>query len=157
MAVPTHLIRGSSDAFVGPDLTLYRFLTPLQAFDGSRRYARSISKLPRPGWSDDFSEDEVNTGRFLQAAGSANAMTVEVSTGEKGGGLDLYTVGRADNDKSTSPPTVPIHFGDNVVMVYPNEVFKAQEAADIFYFYYLNDSVPEEYSLRKFGVDKLPI
>jgi hypothetical protein len=62
----------------------------------------------------------------------------------------LCTIGRPERaDDSTT--LVPIS-GTRVVRVRSNEVFTADEAGEIFYTYYLTESVSEIYVLRELDV-----
>ena len=159
MAAPTHVVSDmTSDteikSYVGPAVTLYRFQVPLRALNGMDFFARSISKLPRPGWPEDFTQDELVATHFLQAGGSSDAMTVEVRKDAPDGVQRQYKLGHQQESTSEgvspSPPTaVEIRIGDNVERVFPNELFSADEAAEIFYFYCRRDNVPSKYVLRK--------
>ncbi|MCF8572145.1 hypothetical protein L5G32_17945 [Gordonia sp. HY002] len=153
MAVPTHIIdNGKYASWVGPNEDLYSFLTPLQVMDGENRYMGVMFQLIRPGWNGDLSQEELDHSRenFVQAAGSSEAMTVEVRSGH-GESACLYTVGRlpADSRDKSGSPSVEVRRADNTTLIFSDEVFNAEEAADIFYHYYKNDSIPEPYFLRK--------
>ncbi|MEV7800616.1 hypothetical protein AB0O14_16125 [Microbacterium foliorum] len=84
---------------------------------------------------------------FMQAAGSADAMTVEVRLPGPDGESHLYTVGRPDPADGTTA-LIPIS-DDRAVRVFSNEIFTADEAAVIFYTYYLTDAVSQPYVLRE--------
>lgn len=84
---------------------------------------------------------------FMQAAGSADRMTVEARLRGPDGETHLYTVGRPEpTDGATT--LIPIS-DDRAVRVFSNEVFTADEAALIFYTYYLTDAVAQPYVLRE--------
>jgi hypothetical protein len=84
---------------------------------------------------------------FIQAAGSAEALTVEVRLiGEDGEGR-LFTVGKP---QPADGPTVLLPISaERAVRVRSNEVFTAGEAAKIFADYYLTDAVAGTYTLRE--------
>ncbi|WP_431071492.1 hypothetical protein [Microbacterium phyllosphaerae] len=84
---------------------------------------------------------------FMQAGGSADAMTVEVRLPGPDGESHLYTVGRPEPADGTTT-LIPIS-QDRAVRVFSNEVFTADEAAVIFYTYYLTDAVSQPYVLRE--------
>lgn len=154
MAVPTHVVNAMDyEMWLGPDETLYSFRTPLDALDGRTRYARVMWRLPRPGWEQDFTDAEIADAKtaFLQVGGSAQEMTVEVRLPGGQGRTGLFTVGRPPAADLTSPPSVTIHVGEYPTRVYPNEVFAAAEAADIWFYYYKNGAVPPSYVLRPTG------
>lgn len=84
---------------------------------------------------------------FMQAAGSADAMTVEARLPGPDGETHLYTVGRPEPADGTTT-LIPIS-DDRAVRVFSNEVFTADEAAVIFYTYYLTDAAAQPYVLRR--------
>lgn len=87
---------------------------------------------------------------FVQAAGGADGITVEVRLLGPNGESRLYTIGRPEPaDDSTT--LIPIS-RTRAVRVRSNEVFTAHEAAEIFYTYYLTESVSEIYVLRELDV-----
>jgi len=55
----------------------------------------------------------------------------------------------------TGNPQVRIEFngGQNHTLVYPDEVFDATEAGDIFFAYFQTERVPDKYVLRLFDLD----
>ncbi|WP_156876582.1 hypothetical protein [Microbacterium luticocti] len=85
---------------------------------------------------------------FLQAAGTAEAMTVEWRKLGDDGKVRLYTLGRGG--PRDDEPTIPIHFNDGeaVTYVYPDEVYDATEAGDIFVDYYHHETLTDHYALR---------
>lgn len=117
----------------------------LGSLDGDGKYTYIIWRGDDPtsivGFGDQTSDS------FLQAAGSADAMTVEVRLPGPDGESHLYTVGRPEPaDASTT--LIPIS-DDRAVRVFSNEIFTADEAAVIFYTYYLTDAVSQPYVLRE--------
>lgn len=95
---------------------------------------------------------EPATDSFMQAAGSADALTVEVRLPGPDGESRLYTVGRPE---SADGRTTLIPISDTrAVRVFSNEVFTADEAAVIFYTYYLTDAVSQPYVLRELDLSQ---
>lgn len=90
---------------------------------------------------------------FLQAAGTAEAMTIECRRIDGDGGERLYVLGHGG--PRSGEPTVRIEFNDgqNHTLVYPDEVFDAGEAGDIFFSYFQTERVPDKYALRLFDLD----
>ncbi|MCD2498801.1 hypothetical protein [Microbacterium nymphoidis] len=87
---------------------------------------------------------------FIQAGGSAQAMTVEARVMTSDGTARLFTVGRQEPVKG--PPTT-IWINDRAqVTVSSNEVFTAEEAAVVFLTFYLTDTVAQPYQLREFDL-----
>lgn len=88
---------------------------------------------------------------FLQCAGTSDAMTIEWRRLDDDGEERLYVVGRGGDH--SGPPTVTIRISDNAsTTVYPDEVFTAAEATDIFYAYYETQLVPDPYQLREYDL-----
>lgn len=113
--------------------------------DGQEKFTYVIWKGDDPtsivGFGDQASDS------FMQAAGSADAMTLEVRLPGPDGESHLYTVGRPEPVDGTTT-LIPIS-DDRAVRVFSNEVFTADEAAVIFYTYYLTDAVSQPYVLRE--------
>ncbi|MEV7608030.1 hypothetical protein AB0N61_00955 [Microbacterium sp. NPDC089320] len=84
---------------------------------------------------------------FIQAAGSADAMTVEVGFPGSDGEHHLYTVGRPEVVDGTTT-LIPMS-DDRAVRVFTNEIFTADEAAAIFHMFYLSEVVSAPYVLRE--------
>ena len=92
------------------------------------------------------------TDSFIQAAGSADQMTMEIRLPGPDGATHLYTVGRPEpaDETTTLIPISPTR----AVRVFSNEVFTADEAAVIFYTYYLTDTVSQPYVLRELDLSR---
>jgi hypothetical protein len=122
-----------------------RLKRSLNLLDGVNYVAYSLWPLPLATRSvGDLRTTDISV--YIQSAGTASAMTVEMRD-EKGGTVHHYSVGRKD-DPHGSDPAVDIKWGDSNVWVFPNEVFGAAEAAEIYYFYYLHGTIPPQYDLR---------
>jgi hypothetical protein len=89
---------------------------------------------------------------FIQAAGAADAMTIEWRRQDEDGVERLYTVGRGG--ERTGKPDVPIEFFASTrrTLVYPDEVFDAAEAGDILFHYFQTQTAPGSYVLREFDL-----
>lgn len=118
--------------------------------DGTERFATSLSRLPEGmrlrhelplGWDS----------RFLQAAGSAEAMMVEVRKLDADGVERLYAIGRPVDD-AQPVAKAEIRWRDRVDSVPANEVFDADEAGGLFWHYYQHDAIPDGYALRDLNV-----
>jgi hypothetical protein len=117
--------------------------------DGKDRYAISLSRLPEgkrlwdelpPLWDC----------LFLQAAGSAEAMMVEVRKVNPDGSDSLYKLARPLPEGEPSKGTVDIAWANRVDTIPAEEAVDASEAGDIFWHYYQHDQVPNKYQLRFF-------
>lgn len=117
----------------------------LGLLDAKRRYTYIIWRGADPTSIVGFREPA--TDSFIQAAGSADGVTVEVRLPGPDGESHLYTVGRSERADGTTT-LIPISH-DRAVRVFSNEVFSADEAARIFYTYYLTDTVSEPYVFRE--------
>lgn len=116
----------------------------LHDMDGSDPWAIVLSARPPDGVPPDFS-----TSRYLQAAGSADAMTIEYC---EPGGAEIGAV--SVRSVVGHPHLGPA--GQDVDIVLPrstqtigrHEVFTAQEAADMFERFYRTDTIGDDYVLR---------
>jgi hypothetical protein len=117
----------------------------LGRLDGSRSFSLLLWKLP-PGKH----LDETNPGRdaneYIQCAGSAERMTVEVRR-LAGGTYEHFVVGRGPNGENRGIEET-IDWDGVKTLVAPNEVFSAEEAAELFHSYYRTGWVPSRYVLR---------
>lgn len=118
--------------------------------DGVEKYNCSIWRGADPTSIVGFREPL--NGSFMQAAGSADGITVEVRLLGADGDYHLYTVGRAEPADGTTT-LIPIN-DIRAVRVHSNEVFTADEAAAIFYTYYLSDTVAQPYQLRELDLNQ---
>ncbi|MFG6502498.1 hypothetical protein [Microbacterium sp. P05] len=95
---------------------------------------------------------ETMPSTFLQAAGTAEAMSIEWRRVDDDGVERLYTLGHGGSRRGA--PTVEIAFqgGAHSVWVYPDEVFQADEAGEILLRYFETQTVPGKYVLREFDL-----
>ncbi len=117
----------------------------LGSVDGEEKFTYIIWRGDDPTSIVGFANETSDS--FMQAAGSADEMTVEVRLPGPDGESHLYTVGRSEPADGTTT-LIPIS-ADRAVRVFSNEVFTADEAALIFYTYYLTDTVAQPYVLRE--------
>ncbi|ORV38332.1 hypothetical protein AWC01_14780 [Mycobacterium doricum] len=101
---------------------------------------------------DEMLEKRIEPTRFLQAGGYADRMTVEI---RRAGGdewnLDCIwgVLGhQADGEQQLD---VPIKLPASTQLVSSSEVFKAEEAAELFYTYFKTGDIPDNYALRPIG------
>lgn len=149
---PTHALTLNGGASVtevckllDPEAMLRRVLSGM---DGQQEFAVSLARLPegtrlwdpRPsGWPL----------CFLQAAGAATAMMVEVSQFDASGELGLYKLGCRGSDEQGAAQ-LEVRWRGRAETVPKLEVFTVQQAGDIFVHYYRTDSVPDWCTLRRF-------
>jgi hypothetical protein len=95
--------------------------------------------------------DDPRSVRYLQAAGSSEAMTIEL---RQPGGDDwdavsvLYTVGHPQSEHKPSLGDVVIELPTGPLLIRPDEVFTAEQATELFFAYYRADALPDQYTLR---------
>lgn len=112
-------------------------LRRLTRMDGSSFFAYSLWHYPDDVHFYDVDKDAID--EYLQCAGSAGAMTVEMRVADPDGGFEQFTLGKGPAEGD--PVAVP--WQNHVVEVYPAEVFTAEEAQPIFEQYFRTGTVPE--------------
>jgi hypothetical protein len=151
VTTPTHInqINGESR---GPFVDYFRtypdqLRVSLNAMDGTTLWAYALWRAPDGA---DLLDSIPFSDEYIQCAGTAERLTIEVRYVDPDGTAHHYTVGRPGGDLS-SDPTEAIQWegGRYSTTVYPNEVFTADEAAVIFYTYFLTDKVAQPYTLRE--------
>lgn len=121
---------------------IHRMLTLL---DGDARWSYSLARAPLGKDIDEIGPDWPRS--FIQAGGTADRLSLEVRYVEDDGKERQYVVGRPGGDY-TGEPSETVLIGGNEFQVYPNEVFTADQATDVFYGYFQTDRVPDTYPLR---------
>ncbi|AZG47253.1 hypothetical protein [Gordonia insulae] len=148
---PTHLYEFSdgTTATLGPDEQTRLLTHPLTVLDGGEENHVILSRLVRQEWPDELTEAErdESLSSFLQAGGSADAMTLELRRREADGSHRQYIVGRPSGD--AAEPDIGIDVGEHTYLVTPNEVFTADAAGEVFVYYFHHRDVPEGFTLRE--------
>lgn len=118
----------------------------VRRLNGNERFSLAIWKLPA-GVSlagVDLNEDR----SYIQCGGTAERMSVELRTVDDGV-VRQEVVGRPVAETPPGDPKEEVPFGGGYgVRVYPNEVFDADEAGDLFISYYESGDVPAGYTKR---------
>lgn len=119
----------------------------LARLDGTNIWGYSIWKAPA---GTNFKAALPYSEEYIQCAGSAEAMTIEVRVQLSPDTTRQFTVGKQE-PKASSEPTEQIGWdtGRHHVMVAKNEVFSADEAAKVFAAYYETNEIPDTYTLRE--------
>lgn len=117
----------------------------LGQLDGEELFTYTIWRAPNPESHVVRRRDVGET--FIQAAGSASGMTVEVRQFGDDGKTHLYTVGKKQ-PAGERTALLPIS-AERAVRVFENEVFTAEEAAEIFNAFQAADTVPKGFALRE--------
>lgn len=148
----THVLSYDGGVFtreMGPGRDISVFADTLRRFNGIKPWALTLIPLPDGMEYADMLATKRETTEYLQAGGSADAMTVQIrKPGGHRWGVDSvwYVVGHPhDGDL---PLDVAIHLPTSDDMVNTAEVFNADEAADLFFTYYTTGDIPSSYTLR---------
>jgi len=118
----------------------------LSLLDGDGRWSYSLARGPLGKDIDEIGPEWPKS--FLQAGGTATRMALEVRYVEDDGKERQYAVGLPGGDY-TGEPSETVIIAGNEFSVYPNEVFTAEQATDVFFGYFQTDRVPDEYPLRR--------
>lgn len=117
----------------------------LNRMDGSKLWAYSLWRAPEGAnlrASLPFSDE------YIQSAGDRTAMTIEVRTADASGTATQYIVGKPTEAPGEATEKITWDGGTQRTLVRANEVFTADEAAEVFGAYFRTDEVPAEYTLR---------
>lgn len=119
----------------------------LNHLDGHSSWGYSLWRAPIDA---DLLEDIPESDDYIQCAGSAAALAIEVRIVDSTGAAHQYAVGTARPGTGDAPTEV-IRWdeGRHRTNVYPSEVFTADEAAEVIYGYFLNNKVAESLTLRE--------
>ncbi|MFC4375423.1 hypothetical protein ACFO5K_15080 [Nocardia halotolerans] len=148
--VATHRVTysGRLKVFIGPHEDVDNFLRPLRRMDGRQRYALELTVLPEALPATEVTAAvSADRGRLaLRCAGSAEAMTLQLRTT-----VDhitrRFTLGFAGSRMGL--PTVYLPHGDDDTYVYPEEVFTAEHAVEVFRDFFHSGAVPAELQERE--------
>lgn len=123
----------------------------LGRMNGSSFWAYSLWRAPDGA---DLLADIPLSEDYLQSAGTADAMTVEVRVVDADGTAHQFTVGKSGGDPAAGRTEI-IRWDDghHSTTVHPHEVFTADEAADIFHAYFVTDEIPAPYVLRELDLN----
>ncbi|WP_314428395.1 hypothetical protein [uncultured Microbacterium sp.] len=124
----------------------------LNRMNGSSFWAWSLWRAPEGA---NLLDSIPLSREYMQCAGTADALAVEVRHLDPDGTPHQYAVGKPGGDHSGEPTEV-IHYDDgrHSVTVHPSEVFTADEAAVVFYTYFLTDKVSQPYTLRELDLTR---
>lgn len=149
MGVPTHAMvyTGGGAVEKGGGSGRLQFQGPLRAFDGVENWCLLLYPLPEGKRFEEVRNQA--TEQYIQAAGRAEAMTVEI---RKPGGAQWgaesvrYVIGHPHDGSPPLDVAVPLPNGDQ--MISGPEVFDAEEAAKLFMQYHRTSDIPSGYVLR---------
>jgi len=149
MGRPTHAMvyTGGSAATMGAGAGPLQFLGPLRQLDGTDRWYLTFFALPEGKRFEEIRNQA--TEQYLQAAGSADAMMLDI---RKAGGAQWganwvrYVIGHPHTGERPLDVAISLPRGDE--MVRATEVFDAEEAAQLFMSYHRSGDIPPGYELR---------
>jgi hypothetical protein len=125
-----------------------QFAWALGRLDGRRNFTYCLWKLPKGKHADDLVGDSRLPDAYLQAAGTARAMTVDVRLFDEGRWQN-FTLGRpATKKRFGRQKTATIRWLTHSVLVRENETFTAAQATVVFQHYFERETVPSGYELR---------
>lgn len=118
----------------------------LSKMNGKSIWGYSIWRIPEgQRWPD----NDMSPNAFLQSAGTAERMTIELREISDDGTPRQYAIGRPGTAHG-GQPSVPVQWaGAREVLVYPGEDFTAAQAAPVYISYYETGRVPAGYVLRE--------
>lgn len=127
-----------------------QILATLSNMNGDSFFAWQLWELPEGARHHDVDVATLDQHTYIQSAGSADAMSVEVRAVDDKGDLHQLIVGRPGPREGE--PDVTITFAENTHHVFEPEVFNATEAAGIFQQYFLDGTIPAQYVTREFDM-----
>ncbi|MEU7633118.1 hypothetical protein AB0C34_24605 [Nocardia sp. NPDC049220] len=136
--------------FLGPDETLDNFLRPLRRLDGLHRYSVNMTRLAVPMRPTDISPAISSApGRnYLQCTGAADALAIELRV-TIGSTARQFVVGLPGDRIGVPGLDMPVPAGVPAPVIYPDEVFTAEQAAEIFTAYFETGAVQPYLQLRE--------
>ncbi|SPX87819.1 Uncharacterised protein [Mycobacteroides abscessus] len=98
--------------------------------------------------------DQISPKEWIQTAGTAERLTVEIKRAEADGQYHHYVIGHPSTATS-SGDTENIQFGEFQLPVQPSEVLTADEAIRLFQHYYDYNDVAPGWELRPLSAEAL--
>ena len=137
--------------------------TLLRIRSGAERTIRNLLRLLGEPWRStvslwpvpedvDFFAIKNPSRSFVQAAGSAEAMTIEWGHFDDNGDWHVATLGHGGPRSGEPDVEISFYDGKQQKLVYPDEVFDAAEAAETFIHYLDGEAVPDRYVLREYDL-----
>ncbi|MGA6127266.1 MULTISPECIES: hypothetical protein [unclassified Microbacterium] len=119
----------------------------VRRMDGAKLWAYSLWRAPDGA---DLLAEIPFSEEYIQCAGDAEGVTVEVRVVDEAGTAHQYAVGKpTGGSEPESTETIRWDEGRHSTKVHPHEVFSLDEAADLFVAYYRDNHVPSHHTLRE--------
>ncbi|MFB9309808.1 hypothetical protein BJY17_000737 [Agromyces hippuratus] len=116
--------------------------------DGTENFAFKLGALPEGKRFNELGSNGWRPDQYVQCAGRADALAIEVRRQNLDGSFSQLAVGRGG--PRDGEPVVRVPYGDgHSVLVYDDEVFGQAEAVEIFHRYFQTGEVGEAYMLRE--------
>ncbi|MFI6366392.1 hypothetical protein ACIBG0_26990 [Nocardia sp. NPDC050630] len=133
--------------FIGPDDSVISFLRPLRRLDGFDSYSVNLTRLPHPMPASEITATlSATPGRnYVECIGSADVLVIELCTGADGTPR-RYLLGLPGD--RVGHPGVDVPNGTEPMRVYPDEIFDAEYAAEVFATYFHTGDIPAGFQLR---------
>lgn len=149
-ATTTHRLTYSNrlKVFIGPDDSVINFLRPLHRLDGFDSYSVNLTRLPYPMPASEITATlSAAPGRnYVECIGSADVLAIELRT-EDEGMPRRYLLGLPG--ERVGYPGVDVPNGTELLRVYPDEIFDAEHAAEVFATYFHTGAIPTGFQLRE--------
>ncbi|MEV2220453.1 hypothetical protein AB0E01_11295 [Nocardia vinacea] len=148
--ITTHRLTYSNRlrVFLGPDDSVINFLRPLHRLDGFDSYSVDLTRLPYPMPAAEITATlSAAPGRnYVQCIGSADVLAIELGT-EDDGTPRRYLLGLPGD--RVGYPGVDVPNGADLLHAYPDEIFDAEHAAEVFATYFRTGDIPAGFRLRE--------
>ena len=123
----------------------------LSRMNGDRFWGFSIWPIPQGQvWPD----VDMDHPEFLQSAGDASCMSVELRELDADGVPHQYVVGQPGTTHQGERTETVTWAGGHQLHVYPGEVYTSEEAAPVYLSYYDTGTVPAGYVLRELDLSE---
>lgn len=153
--IPTHVVTLNGDMSIPvldvdgpPEAEIAGYLSRL---DGEELFAVALWRLPDGFGLGSAEAYRASDDNYLQSAGSATGMTVEMRSTVDGVARQ-FAVGKGTSVRS-AVPDAEVRFGRQTVKVFGDEVFTADEAADIYRHYFASGELPTDLLVRELARD----
>ncbi|WP_327109960.1 hypothetical protein OHB12_19165 [Nocardia sp. NBC_01730] len=151
-ALITHRVTYSDrlKVFLGAGETVDSFLRPLRRLDGYHRYSVNMTRLAAAMRPADISPviSSAPGRNYLQCTGSAGALAIELRSTVDAAPRQ-FAVGLPGDRIGAPSIDVPVPAGVPAPLIYPDELFTAEQAAEIFTAYFETGDVPPYLQLRE--------